>query len=290
MSGVKKSADPRVSTLAGAIAGGIETSAVWPMEYIKTQLQLEHTTQAGKAPRYTGVVSCARYTYTKHGITTFYRGILPVLIGSFPKAGIRFGGFNYLKEKLSDENGKITPVRTLAAGMAAGAVEATLAVTPYETLKTRLIDMNKGLVRGTVDIVRKEGLGGVYKGWAPTVAKQSSNQGLRFMAFGQYKEFMLDGEDRGLKPLEALAGGMVSGCFSTVCNNPMDMIKTRMQGIEAARYSGFADCITSVVKNEGIFALWKGTLPRLGRVVPGQGIIFMSYEMISNKIETLINN
>ena len=106
MSGVKKSSNPVVSTLSGAIAGGIETAAVWPMEYIKTQLQLERNMKAGQTPRYTGIASCARYTLNTHGFLTFYRGILPVLIGSFPKAGIRFGGFNFMKEKLSDENGK----------------------------------------------------------------------------------------------------------------------------------------------------------------------------------------
>ena len=100
--------------------------------------------------------------------------------------------------------------------------------------------MNSGLWAGTKEIIKKEGFGGIYKGWAPTVAKQASNQGLRFMAFGQYKKFVIGNDDRKLKPLEALVGGMFSGCFSTLCNNPMDMIKTRMQGIEAA-YSSFAD-------------------------------------------------
>ena len=38
---VRKSSNPLVATGAGAIAGGVETLAVWPMEFVKTQLQLQ---------------------------------------------------------------------------------------------------------------------------------------------------------------------------------------------------------------------------------------------------------
>ena len=173
--------------------------------------------------------------------------------------------------------------------MLAGSVEATVAVTPIETMKTKLIDSNQSFFRGLASIYRAEGIRGIYKGWLATVAKQSSNQGLRFMAFSFYKEFILRGSDtKSLSPVQALLGGMASGCFSTLCNNPFDMVKTRMQGLEAKRYNGFIDCFVKVVRQEGVSALWNGTLPRLMRVVPGQGIIFMSYEAISNFVSSVL--
>ena len=225
-----------------------------------------------------------------------------MLVGSIPKAGIRFGLFGYLNDLLASPDGTSTAPRRLAAGMTAGAIEATLCVTPYETVKTKLIDGNAGMVRGIAGIVRREGVRGVYQGWGATVAKQSSNQGLRFMAFSQYKEALLrrangggggaaeeEGEGRRAKLFahEALLGGMLSGCFSTMCNNPFDMVKTRLQGLEAAQYDGMVDCFTTVLRKEGPGAFYKGVVPRLGRVVPGQGIIFMSYEKITEWLETL---
>ena len=285
---MKKSTDPLIAGTSGAIAGGIETMIVWPMEYIKTQLQLQLKT---KTPKYTGIVSCAQYTLKTTGFLSFYRGMLVTLIGSIPKAGIRFGGVSKVKNVLRKEDGSLTAARTLLAGMTAGAIEATVAVTPAETIKTRLIDGNKGLLRGVLDILKKEGIGGLYKGWGPTVAKQSSNVGLRFMAFDQYKFFMTNNGERQLKPYEQFLGGMCSGCFSTLCNNPADMVKTRMQGLEAAsRYSSVIDCIQKVVQKEGVLAFWKGVGPRLSRVVPGQGIIFMSYEQIQGVVEKRFQN
>lgn len=47
-----------------------------------------------------------------------------------------------------------------------------------------------------------------------------------------------------------------------------------MQGLEAKNYTGTLNCFTSVVKNDGVLALWKGTTPRLGRVMFSGGIIF----------------
>ncbi len=37
---VNKSSNPIVASASGAIAGGIETCFIWPMEMIKTNLQL----------------------------------------------------------------------------------------------------------------------------------------------------------------------------------------------------------------------------------------------------------
>ena len=254
------------------------------MEFIKTQLQL----QAKVAnPKYTGIISCAKYTVNTTGFLSLYRGLAPVLIGSIPKAGIRFGGVNFFKEKFRKEDGTLTAGRTLVAGMLSGALEATVAVTPAETLKTRLIDGNTGMLRGAINIVKAEGIGGLYKGWGATVAKQSSNQGLRFMAFDIYKNAVTNGE-RGLVSYEAFVGGMCSGCFSTLCNNPFDMVKTRMQGLEASQYSGIVDCFKQVMQKEGILAFWKGVGPRLGRVVPGQGVIFMSFEKIQAVVEEFL--
>lgn len=54
--GVKKSSNPWVSVTAGCIAGGIECVTVWPMEYIKTQLQLQKMSKIGEKPPFTGMV------------------------------------------------------------------------------------------------------------------------------------------------------------------------------------------------------------------------------------------
>jgi|TARA_B110000305_G_C19302938_1_gene570047 solute carrier family 25 citrate transporter 1 len=40
---------------------------------------------------------------------------------------------------------------------------------------------------------------------------------------------------------DLLAGGFAGFC-SVMFNNPVDVIKTRMQGVDAGKYSSFMDC------------------------------------------------
>ncbi|KAJ8540557.1 hypothetical protein ON010_g12670 [Phytophthora cinnamomi] len=241
-----------VATTAGAIAGGIETLTIWPMEMIKTNLQLG-TMRA----QYTGMVGGFRYHVQTDGVGSLYRGLAPVLVGSIPKAGIRFGAFDFIKRKLADEDGKTSAVRNLAAGMMAGAIEATFTTTPIETLKTKLIGANAGVWEGTKMILAKEGIRGIYQGLWATILKQSTNQGLRFMWFSEFQkrvspEFLerhgiindaqtMTGSQRASL---SLIGGMTAGIFSVFGNNR--------------------------------------------RVIPGQGVIFMSYDSITMVVSRYI--
>ena len=118
-----------------------------------------------------------------------------------------------------------------------------------------------------------------------TALKQGSNMGLRFMWFNEYKEIVTNKGETPMTPLLGLLGGMSAGCFSTLGNNPFDVIKTRMQGTKAKQYSGTVDCLKQILAKEGVGALYVGVVPRLGRVVPGQGIIFMSFETIQSTLE-----
>jgi solute carrier family 25 citrate transporter 1 len=282
-----KKATATAKGLAGAISGGVETMCVWPLESIKTRLQL--TRRAAKAggqpPPFTGMVSCFRYTVKTTGFLSLYHGMAPVLVGSIPKAGFRFGVFERLNQLFVKPDGTTNALRTLVAGTSAGALESLVVVTPVETIKTKLIDLKMGAVPGTLHIFKTEGLRGMYKGAVATTLKQGSNQGLRFMAFEQYRKWMTQGPDSkkvSLDPLQAMFGGMCAGMFSTLLNNPFDVLKTRMQGTEATRlYSGFVDCTLKIAKSEGVSTFWSGVVPRLARVVPGQGIIFASSETIT---------
>jgi solute carrier family 25 citrate transporter 1 len=78
---------------------------------------------------------------------------------------------------------------------------------------------------------------------------------------------------------------MAAGCFSTLGNNPFDVVKTRMQGSDAVKYKNTMDCFVTIFKEEGPAAFYSGALARMARVVPGQGIIFMSFESIQSWVE-----
>jgi solute carrier family 25 citrate transporter 1 len=279
MTGEKKS--PLLPVAAGCVSGAIEATLVWPMEYIKTQLQLNK--RGSKLP-YNGTISGLAYTVRTTGFISLYRGLAPTLIGSVPKAGIRFGLNAAIKDSLRDSDGKLSKSKNFVAGLGAGVTEALIIVAPVETVKTKCIDLNAPFIEGLKHILKTQGLPGIYQGATATALKQGSNCGLRFMFFNEYRRIITKDGEVPMTPLKNLFGGMSAGCFSTLGNNPFDVVKTRLQGTKAAQYANTIDCFKQILTKEGIGAFYAGVVPRLGRVVPGQGIVFMSFEFIQESM------
>ena len=79
----------------------------------------------------------------------------------------------------------------------------------------------------------------------------------------------------------------ISGAASVYGNTPIDVIKTRMQGLEASKYRNSLHCALCVLREEGLKGFYKGTVPRLSRVCLDVAITFIIYESfmdIFNKI------
>lgn len=49
--------------------------------------------------------------------------------------------------------------------------------------------------------------------------------------------------------------GAIAGAASVYGNTPIDVVKTRMQGLEASKYKNTVDCFKQIWKHEGFFAL-----------------------------------
>jgi len=279
-----KKKDTGLSLASGGIAGAIEACCTWPMEYIKTQLQLMSNVKGGKPPPYNGILSGISYTVRTTGFLSLYRGLEVTLICSMPKAGIRFGGNQFFRNQMMGPDGKVSTFGSFVAGGCAGISEAVAVVTPQETIKTKLIDAKMGLVDGVKMILRTEGVGGLYKGLFSTCLKQSGNHGSRFMFMAEYKRVLTGDSEGKLKMYESFTGGMGAGLFSILTTAPFDVVKTRMQGLKSAEYSSTLDCFVQIATKEGPLQFYSGALARAARVVPGQGIIFMSYEFIQDAV------
>lgn len=91
---------------------------------------------------------------------------------------------------------------------------------------------------------------------------------------------MYKGDDKNKHVPKLLVGafGAFAGAASVFGNTPLDVVKTRMQGLEASKYKNTADCAMQIWKNEGVTAFYKGTVPRLGRVCLDVAITFMIYD------------
>lgn len=273
--------------IAGGITGGIEICITYPTEYVKTQLQLdEKSSTPGSAKQYTGIGDCVKKTVKSHGFFGLYRGLSVLLYGSIPKSAVRFGAFESFKKQAVDERGNLSPQMRVLCGLGAGICEAIFAVTPMETVKVKFINDQrsanprfKGFFHGVGVIVKEQGFKGVYQGLTATILKQGSNQAIRFFVMETCKDYYRGGDPS--KPVPKLvvgAFGAVAGAASVFGNTPIDVVKTRMQGLEASKYSSTMDCFLKIWKNEGPTAFYKGTVPRLSRVCLDVAITFMIYD------------
>ncbi|XP_022181062.1 tricarboxylate transport protein, mitochondrial [Myzus persicae] len=269
--------------VAGGITGGIEICITYPTEYVKTQMQLDE--KAG-ARKYNGIMDCVKKTVKSHGIFGLYRGLSVLLYGSIPKSAVRFGAFEALSTQITGGNGELTATQRVLCGLGAGVSEAILAVTPMETVKVKFINDQrlekprfKGFFHGTSIIIKEQGISGVYQGLMPTILKQGTNQAIRFYVMGALKN-LYKGDDPNKPVPKLLVGvfGMAAGAASVYGNTPLDVVKTRMQGLEAHKYKSTVDCMVQIWKKEGPTAFYKGTVPRLSRVCLDVGITFMIYD------------
>ncbi|XP_055705855.1 putative tricarboxylate transport protein, mitochondrial [Phlebotomus papatasi] len=269
--------------VAGGITGGIEICITFPTEYVKTQLQLD---EKGALKKYNGIWDCVQKTVRTNGFFGLYRGLSVLLYGSIPKSAVRFGAFEKLKGQMMNDKGQLSNSGKLLAGLGAGVAEAIFAVTPMETIKVKFINDQrsanpkfKGFFHGVGAIVRQEGISGVYKGLTATIMKQGSNQAIRFYVMESLKDWYKDGDPQKPVPKLVVGGfGALAGAASVYGNTPIDVVKTRMQGLEAAKYKNTADCFMKIWRNEGPLAFYKGTVPRLSRVCLDVAITFMIYD------------
>jgi len=209
----------------------------------------------------------------------------------------RWGGYTNISYYMRDEKGKISPLNNAIAGMGAGFCEAVCAVTPVETVKTRVTDdqrQNTGKYKGSGDAIMKimqsEGPMGLYKGAFPTILKQCGNQAVR-MPLQQFFFGIITLGDESLNKSSTHNGiaGFLAGMGSVILTQPQDCVKSKMQSEDAKKlYSGTIDCFKQMLKNEGPLCFWAGSIPRMVQVGMTTGISFAIYPLITKALNKVM--
>ncbi|CAN6718597.1 unnamed protein product [Malus baccata var. baccata] len=179
--------------------------------------------------------------------------------------------------------------KSLVAGGVAGGVSRT-AVAPLERLKILLQVQNphsikyNGTIQGLKYIWRTEGFRGLFKGNGTNCARIVPNSAVKFFSYDEASKGILwfyrqqtGNEDAQLTPLLRLGGGACAGIIAMSATYPMDMTDMSPQ-----QYRGIYHALTTVFREEGPRALYRGWLPSVIGVVPYVGLNFAVYESLKD--------
>ena len=115
------------------------------------------------------------------------------------------------------------------------------------------------------------------------MCRQGINQLLLFGTYDIVKRSIFGSRDAQISVPASMSIGLLAGALGPLCNNPIDVAKTRLMAQmtprgEEPRYRGMIDCIRKVSQEEGAGALMSGCMMRIIRVAPGMAITFATVE------------
>ncbi|KAF6152391.1 hypothetical protein GIB67_020485 [Kingdonia uniflora] len=311
----KKSIPPYMKAISGSIGGVVEASCLQPIDVIKTRLQLD------RSGVYKGIIHCGTTVARTEGVRALWKGLTPFATHLTLKYALRMGSNAVFQSAFKDsETGAISNRGRLVSGFGAGVLEALVIVTPFEArnytsfilnglnndcylqvVKIRL-QQQKGLshellkYKGPIHcarmIIREEGIFGLWAGAAPTVMRNGTNQAVMFTAKNAFDVLLWkkhEGDGKILQPWQSMVSGFLAGTAGPICTGPFDVVKTRLMAQSGSgtgvKYKGMIHAIRTIFAEEGLPALWKGLLPRLMRIPPGQAIMWGVADQVSGFYE-----
>jgi solute carrier family 25 ornithine transporter 2/15 len=277
-----------IDFLAGAIGATTSVYVGQPLDTLKVKMQtFPHL--------YPNLAICFKETLQKEGVVRgLYAGTVPSLAANIAENSILFASYGVCQKLVANAAGvnKIEDLSTFHNGTSGSlaAFFAAFALCPTELVKCRLQAMReshleKGLepprigpVQLTGQILKSDGIGGLFRGLTPTFMREMPGYFCFFYAYELSREALKPegGTKEDVGPLGTMFSGGMAGVTLWTVIFPADVIKSRLQ------VSGSTEPMLSVgrniIKNEGFLALYNGLLPSLLRTFPATGALFIAYE------------
>uniref|UniRef100_A0A8C5HLX0 Mitochondrial carnitine/acylcarnitine carrier protein-like n=1 Tax=Gouania willdenowi TaxID=441366 RepID=A0A8C5HLX0_GOUWI len=286
---------PLKNFLAGGVGGACLLLAGHPLDTIKVRLQTQPISAHNVL--YTGTYDCFRKTVSKEGLLGLYRGLGAPLAGVAPMMAISFFGFGLGKQLQQEDASKpLTRTQIFLSGCLAG-VFTTVIVAPGERIKcllqvqsTRGGSMYSGPVDCAVQLYKNQGLRSVYKGTVLTLIRDVPSSGLYFLTYESLK-VLLTPEGQSVSQLSTpkilLAGGM-AGILNWTIALPPDVLKSNFQTAADGRYRNLLDVLTTLLREEGATALYKGFNAVFLRAFPANAACFLGFEVALKGLNALV--
>lgn len=294
----------------GSIAGAFGALMVYPIDLVKTRMQNQRSQRVGEM-LYKNSVDCAKKVIRNEGFTGLYSGVLPQLVGVAPEKAIKLTVNDIVRGRYTDKaTGNIWWPMEILAGASAGGCQVVsndrlpnmmnanrfqIFTNPLEIVKIRLQvqgEMAKSAEavekRSAMWIVRNLGLVGLYKGASACLLRDVPFSGIYFPTYNHLKrDFFGEGPNKKLGVVQLLTAGAIAGMPAAYLTTPCDVIKTRLQ-VEArkgdTKYTSLRHCASTVYREEGFRAFFKGGPARVLRSSPQFGFTLAGYEVLQKML------
>ncbi|XP_015579356.1 mitoferrin isoform X2 [Ricinus communis] len=218
--------------IAGSIAGSVEHMAMFPVDTLKTRMQVLTGSSCGLTQSI-GVRQTFGSILKLEGPAVFYRGIGAMGLGAGPAHAVYFSVYELGKQLLSRGD------RNNSAAHAASGVCATVAsdavFTPMDMVKQRL-QLKSSPYKGVGDCVKRvlmeEGITAFYASYKTTVIMNAPFTAVYFATYEAAKRALMEvspeSADDERSAVHATAGA-VAGGLAAVFTTPLDVVKTQLQ-------------------------------------------------------------
>lgn len=276
--------------IMGGSAGMGATVFVQPLDLVKNRMQMSGVGGAAKAHKSSlhAIASILR----QEGVFGVYNGLSAGLLRQATYTTTRLGVFTSLMERFKSPDG--TPpsfIMKCALGMTAGAVGSFIG-TPAEISLIRMTSDGRlpveqqrkytSVFNALYRITKEEGILTLWRGCGPTVVRAVVVNAAQLATYSQAKQSLLSTAYFKDDLLCHFVASMISGLATTLASMPVDIAKTRIQNMKIVdgkpEYRGALDVFVRVIRQEGIFALWKGFTPYYFRLGPHTVLTFIFLE------------
>jgi hypothetical protein len=275
MSANKKSEkkNPLQHLIAGGCAGLVESSVCHPLDTIKTRMQLRRQTVDTQKVKNSLVEPALRL---KHSLQEPFLRPDPALSGS--------SGASLAKPQLHEPGFSMRPT-------SAPVGHATVHIKPNPGVVTASL----GPFGTAKRIVQREGFIALYKGLTAVYTGIVPKMAIRFVSFEYYRDVLATHTPLGTSSYGTFTAGLASGLTEAILVvTPAEVCKIRMQSqyhsmmdpsqMEHRKYTNVFQTAITIVREEGIGALYKGIVPTMLRQGCNQAVNFTVYSATKRSV------
>jgi len=229
----------------------------------------------------------------EEGTGALWKGLGPGLQRQVIYGGLRIGLYDPVKQFCTNIAGGDSIGVKIAAGLLSGAIGITIA-SPTDLVKVRMQSQGK-LPPGTAPkypsaisaykiIIKEEGLGALWTGLGPNVARNALINAAELASYDQIKQSLLGTGVFQDNAYCHMASSLGAGFIAVCVGSPVDVVKSRMMGAPVGTYSSMFDAFVQTARKDGMLAFYNGFGPNFARLGSWNVVMFMTLEQVKQRL------